>query len=395
MSKQNRRPMPRMDARPESKASSFEDVVSLIKERRKYVDWIAALEAKRDQTSPQVFTKVHADYEERLRAVVDKLASHRGTLGEEQAGLRKQLEAIEHELGQHQDQRAETELRAHVGELSAAALTEALRVADTEIERLAGTRTSVETDLARVTEFFAAADGTGTLPAPTQRRSPSGFDELSFLQSVVGASETKAAAPALPAPKPVEPKVVEPKVEPLAAPEVVVVAKPTAPESMPAAPPRRSDAFELERQDDPRFAPQQARVSTPVARVSVEKPVVPPEPAAEADGPIEKAVELKPVAQSRPSIAMHMASMTIEPEDAKPGGFIKADESKKSLLDGITSSAQPGEKPFAANVASNNPLSLKSTTPADMKTLKCRECGAMNDPSEWYCERCGAELSAM
>ena len=29
------------------------------------------------------------------------------------------------------------------------------------------------------------------------------------------------------------------------------------------------------------------------------------------------------------------------------------------------------------------------------KTLKCAECGAMNYPTEWYCERCGAELAAL
>lgn len=29
------------------------------------------------------------------------------------------------------------------------------------------------------------------------------------------------------------------------------------------------------------------------------------------------------------------------------------------------------------------------------KTLKCQECGTMNYPSEWYCEKCGAELTVV
>ena len=29
------------------------------------------------------------------------------------------------------------------------------------------------------------------------------------------------------------------------------------------------------------------------------------------------------------------------------------------------------------------------------RTLKCSECQTMNRPTEWYCERCGAELSAL
>jgi hypothetical protein len=41
--------------------------------------------------------------------------------------------------------------------------------------------------------------------------------------------------------------------------------------------------------------------------------------------------------------------------------------------------------------------SLSTTTPREsdaVKTLKCQECGTMNFPTEWYCERCGGELAA-
>ena len=27
------------------------------------------------------------------------------------------------------------------------------------------------------------------------------------------------------------------------------------------------------------------------------------------------------------------------------------------------------------------------------RSLQCKECGALNLPTEWYCEKCGAELS--
>ncbi|HKT59374.1 MAG TPA: zinc finger Ran-binding domain-containing protein [Gemmatimonadales bacterium] len=40
----------------------------------------------------------------------------------------------------------------------------------------------------------------------------------------------------------------------------------------------------------------------------------------------------------------------------------------------------PPAKPGAAGVA---------------KTLKCGECGTLNRPTEWYCERCGAELAGI
>jgi outer membrane biosynthesis protein TonB len=44
-----------------------------------------------------------------------------------------------------------------------------------------------------------------------------------------------------------------------------------------------------------------------------------------------------------------------------------------------TTQAAPA-KPGAAGVA---------------KTLKCGECGTLNRPTEWYCERCGAELAGI
>jgi len=49
------------------------------------------------------------------------------------------------------------------------------------------------------------------------------------------------------------------------------------------------------------------------------------------------------------------------------------------------SAASPG--PEAKERPSN-----QGTAP---KTLKCGECGTLNRPTEWYCERCGAELATL
>lgn len=45
-----------------------------------------------------------------------------------------------------------------------------------------------------------------------------------------------------------------------------------------------------------------------------------------------------------------------------------------------------------------DPEAKKGATPRSSKatkSLKCKECGTMNLPTEWYCERCGAELAAL
>src|SRR3954470_10554857 len=162
MSKQNKRPGPRDDARPDAKSNSFEDVAALIKERRKYVDWISALEAKKSQTPAHVYERVHADYEMRLDAVVARLATHRDELTKQQTDLKDKLADIEEEIQLHEESRSETELRAHVGELTAAALTEALRIVNTELDRLAAQRKRLETELGRIEDFFTAAEGSGS-----------------------------------------------------------------------------------------------------------------------------------------------------------------------------------------------------------------------------------------
>jgi uncharacterized OB-fold protein len=38
---------------------------------------------------------------------------------------------------------------------------------------------------------------------------------------------------------------------------------------------------------------------------------------------------------------------------------------------------------------------FKDVPAEQAKTLKCAECGTMNYPTEWYCERCGGELATM
>lgn len=56
--------------------------------------------------------------------------------------------------------------------------------------------------------------------------------------------------------------------------------------------------------------------------------------------------------------------------------------------------------PAGAPVAPPPPQPAAKPTPTTgsievPKTLKCQECGTMNYPSEWYCEKCGAELTVV
>lgn len=58
--------------------------------------------------------------------------------------------------------------------------------------------------------------------------------------------------------------------------------------------------------------------------------------------------------------------------------------------------AQPaGREGVSLRQATGTPAFLKGMPTEQVKTLKCQECGTMNYPTEWYCERCGGELAAM
>ena len=161
---------------------------------------------------------------------------------------------------------------------------------------------------------------------------------LTQVQALIAAPRTGATPPAptppAPAPRPAaKPEVVE------QAPFVTHVADPMAD---PAAPP-------------PRTAPQ--------------PPTPQPEPAA---AEVDELTFLKSVSDEEPRAA---------PRRTGSGGS-------------SSSSTATSAPPRAPEVAATQPSSGKAAA-AVAKTLKCGDCGTLNRPTEWYCERCGAELAGV
>jgi hypothetical protein len=62
-----------------------------------------------------------------------------------------------------------------------------------------------------------------------------------------------------------------------------------------------------------------------------------------------------------------------------------------TLIEGASARTSP----LAMNVTGNIPIVIKEKTAEASKSLKCGECGSLNYPTEWYCERCGAELASL
>ena len=73
--------------------------------------------------------------------------------------------------------------------------------------------------------------------------------------------------------------------------------------------------------------------------------------------------------------------------------FLKSvteDESTGPATGGMAAAA-PESAPDVATSSAESAI----TGQPQAKTLKCGECGELNRPTEWYCERCGAELASL
>jgi hypothetical protein len=61
--------------------------------------------------------------------------------------------------------------------------------------------------------------------------------------------------------------------------------------------------------------------------------------------------------------------------------------------------SNPGMPAVTPNPSAPNPAAASGgggkAASGVAKTLKCGECGTLNRPTEWYCERCGAELAGV
>lgn len=85
-------------------------------------------------------------------------------------------------------------------------------------------------------------------------------------------------------------------------------------------------------------------------------------------------------------------------------GFLRSSPrpSRENGFDDQTAStataARPVEAP-ALRIVPDEPVSAaaapSSVTVDAAKKLRCSECGTMNYPTEWYCERCGGELAVL
>ena len=343
---------------------------ALMEERTRYEQWLSQLDARKATTPPHVFERVRGDYSERLKRVMDQLAGRATELQATASTLAERVASLYADETALRDERAEAELRAAVGEFAVDHAREVMQRCDEAIAALGSERASVGAELGRVQEILAAATRAPTPPAgeesivPIETLAPPTPRGVSAI-NIARVTPPPAAAPAAAAPSPVA----------------------AEPPRAPAAPSFDELAF------------LQSVVDQPVAAAVPSGPAdLPPEPAREARSDVRGDARGEPRGEGRSASTAASRGAMLEEATAQMVAQNGAASRRGAPTPVLTSAplvSKDGQEPNPTLTPGSIPAFLKDMPTEQIKTLKCQECGTMNYPTEWYCERCGGELAAM
>jgi hypothetical protein len=315
----------------EPRDNALDVVRHLVAERQRYDGWLAALEARRHDTPARVFARVHDDYLARRTEVVAQLQAHVAGLEQLAATLHATVSRLEAEAGTLDEERIEAHLRTLVGEFDPGRWEVLQQDVEGRLAQLADQRTDAATQLEEARDLLARARGDA----------PAGTSEPSWLADpVVPAVPVSPVAPALP----------------------VTPSGGAVPGSL----------FE--------GVPERAEAGSPPVSGEAGRPLGgrlgSPSPSVADDDEVERALasldERFPTSDRLPMVA-ERAKDAVAPDG-------------------------PGDAPPVPSAPFDDLAfvrSLGEASPTDgRKSLRCGECGTMNLPTEWYCERCGGELAA-
>ncbi|HXT47471.1 MAG TPA: zinc finger Ran-binding domain-containing protein [Gemmatimonadaceae bacterium] len=331
-------------------AVNTEQVTALFEERQRFEAWLSMLESKRASTPAHIFERVYADYASRLAQVIEELGSHRAALQELERAYMDRLTTLDADDAKNRDEALEAELRSTVGELSPEHHEEVRSRTETAMAAVADERSHVAAELAKLRAMLEASGAAPTVATP--------------------------AAPQIPEPPQ--------RRQPMAA-------------GAPSGPPKREESqLTFDRAPQTPLRPAAQAVPAPAAEMQP----------GSAAGRRNSAPDVR-AATGGPFDDLEFLKTMIEPRTSGEGvavgsGAGTQSSGSRSAASGAIGSQTPPQ------VASTTGASLPAVGRAveenslpkegghdQVKTLKCQECGTLNYPTEWYCERCGAELAAL
>jgi hypothetical protein len=158
--------------------------------------------------------------------------------------------------------------------------------------------------------------------------------------------------------------------------QALIAAPRTAPPAASPLPPTPAPARPAPKQEVIEEAPFVTHVADPMADPAA-PPARPPKP---------------PVTEPEPEPAAAVDELTFlkSVSDEEPRSAPRRPSGPVAGVSTATASA-----PARLQETQTAPASSGKAAAAVAKTLKCADCGTLNRPTEWYCERCGAELAGV
>jgi len=319
-------------------------VEKLIEQRRLFQDWLSKLSGEVEGMPPHVVERVRNDYRARLDSVMAELGEHADALRDALGEAQERHDGLETQQQTKKDELAELRLRRHVGEMDEERFKEQSGEMKAALDAIQKDLAAAQKDIERYEEILDVIDSSDE---PEEEEEEPEAEEATAVEEPEPEDEpepvpARAAAPAprkAPEPPP-EPRREERRSSP-------DVAKP------------RPGVDELAFLRSVTSAPGQAKAATP------------PPPSRPAGRPPQQQPHREPSPEQR----------RVEPPAAAP--------------DEVQFEAAPGllELPPSEHDEPDAPSAAPAAKKED-SGLVCGECGAVNRPTEWYCEKCGAELAA-
>ena len=340
-------------------------VERLLEERGQYEGWLARLADPGAAAAPaHVVERVKGDYRSRLDNVIRQLSRYEGELEITLAEAEVRRDDLVTQRNARAETLAEAELRHQVGEYDEGKFAELSAEQTAALAQLGEEITAAERDIGRYEEILGLIAvalpeipagppaAVPPVPAPAEAAAPVGLPPAPAVPATA-----PAPAGAAPAPQ-------------LSAGEAVDLAK---------------VASHINGLDELEFIRSMAsREDAPIP----EPPTPPVEPAA--------SIVPEPI---KPAEATATPAPRGAGERKRPAPMLGGTRPSPASLPRGPLPEPPLERivpEMSAEATGNDHVYRTTLGEADetTKTLRCTGCGTNNLPTEWYCEKCGAELSA-
>ena len=378
----------------DERRKQIEHIQALLAERRKIERWLEGLDTRRSSAPLHVVQRVESDYRAKLEESQARLSNETGAVQSLVTELEGALAVQARAVTAKQDERAESELRAAVGEFAEKEWDKLKAKLDAAIAALEGERDGIQKEL---DTMRALLEDAGSVAAPAPSPAPAAHAAAVSAAAAPAEPSTHAATSAAPA---------EPVAATEAAPEPAVVPPATAERAPAVAEPVPAAAAPVEAKKA-NADPGPATVDELAFLRNVLGGTTPPgsQPPSPASSPASSPAASSASADS-PASPPPRESVAAPRPATRPSGFSRPSTGSQKAVEPDMFSLPEPPMPMSEDQAresggfqrlSGQFGALGANTPRTteaVKSLKCGECGTLNYPTEWYCERCGGELAA-